>query len=85
MCRAREEMQMLRWDCVQRIQLGRKTDESATQRQGEVNKTGPKNPKVLFHFTYLSHTLSPPPEGQGSLSRHPPPSLFFLSRFIRRH
>lgn len=25
---------------------------------GEVNKTGPKNPEVLFHFTYLSYTLS---------------------------
>lgn len=54
MCCVCEEMQILRWECVQRIQLGRKTDESATQRQ-EVNKTGPKNPKVLFHFTSHVH------------------------------
>lgn len=33
MRRVYEEMQILRWECVQRIQLGEKTDESATQRQ----------------------------------------------------
>lgn len=52
-----EEMQILRWECVQRIQLGEKSDESATLSLSCLPPLPLKSPKGgFFHHTLLSCT-----------------------------
>lgn len=56
MWRVYEEMQILRWECVQRIQLGEKTDESATLSLSCLPPL-PLRVQTCFFITLCCHML----------------------------